>query len=84
MVRTRGTADALAHAAGGPTLALDGALGPQGYPCLLSDLGALTWRSEGSGEWPRGVGWTPGEVRTLPSTYPVTEAPPGWLVAVLS
>jgi len=40
----------------------------------------MTYTATQAGEWPTGIYWTPGEIRTLPANYPVTSAPPAWLV----
>lgn len=33
-------------------------------------------------QWPQGLHWSAGEVRTIPDGYPVEGDPPGWLVLV--
>ena len=40
------------------------------------------YASVGSGEWPTGIHWTPGEQRDVPDDYPRTEPAPSWLVMV--
>ena len=42
----------------------------------------MVYRSEGSGQWPVGVHWTPGEVRDVPDDYPREGDPPPWLAPV--
>lgn len=42
----------------------------------------MTYRSTGSGEWPPGIYWTPGEERTLPDGYPCPGEVPPWLTLV--
>ena len=42
----------------------------------------MWYLSAGSGEWPRGVYWTPGERRFVPADYPRPAdqpTPPAWL-----
>lgn len=35
-----------------------------------------------TGEWPRGIYWTPGETRTIPEDWPVEGEPPEGLQGV--
>lgn len=70
MSRTRGTADALA-----------GSVEVAPWPRPARDLprGVGPYVAAEAGEWPRGIHWTPGEVRSIPPSYPCAEPPPAWL-----
>ena len=40
----------------------------------------MKYVSTGTGEWPIGIHWSPGEVKDVPSGYPGADtAPPSWL-----
>lgn len=40
----------------------------------------MTYTATQAGEWPAGIYWTPGEIRTLPDGYPAPGEPPAWLL----
>ena len=40
----------------------------------------MKFQATARGEWPTGIYWDPGEIRTVPSDYPGDDGePPAWL-----